>query len=46
VVLSSGAKVNGVEDVNRRTVLDADLTFGGLLKYITSYVEYWFAEEV
>ena len=45
-LLPSGAKVKGVEDVNRATVSEADLTFGGLLRYITSYLEYWFAEEV
>jgi hypothetical protein len=44
--LPNGIKVNGVEDINRNTVSQADLTFGGLLHYITSYLEYWFAEEV
>ena len=46
MTLSNGSKIFGVEDTNRVVVSEADLTFGGLLKYITSYLEYWFAEEV
>ena len=46
MTLSNGSKIFGVEDANRVVVSEADLTFGGLLKYITSYLEYWFAEEV
>jgi hypothetical protein len=46
MTLSNGVTIFGVEDANRVTVSEADLTFGGLLIYITSYVEYWFAEEV
>jgi len=40
----SGATIYGVEDFNRRSVSEADLTFGGLNKYITNYLEYWFSE--
>jgi hypothetical protein len=46
MVLSNGITMIGVEHMNRIVVSEADLTFGGLLKYITSYLEYWFAEEV
>jgi hypothetical protein len=46
MTLSNGTTIFGVEDTNRVVVSEADLTFGGLLKYITSYLEYWFAEEV
>ena len=34
----NGATIYGVEDTNRVTVSEADLTFGGLLIYITSYL--------
>lgn len=37
--------VPGVEEQNRNAVIQADLTFGGLKRYITNYLEYWFAEE-
>lgn len=46
MTLLNGVTIFGVEDTNRVVVSEADLTFGGLLKYITSYLEYWFAEEV
>jgi hypothetical protein len=46
MTLLNGVTIYGVEDANRVVVSEADLTFGGLLKYITSYLEYWFAEEV
>jgi len=46
MTLSNGATIYGVEDTNRVTVSEADLTFGGLLIYITSYLEYWLVEEV
>jgi hypothetical protein len=46
IKLLNGVTIYGVEDTNRVVVSEADLTFGGLLKYITSYLEYWFAEEV
>ena len=46
MTLLNGVTIYGVEDTNRIVVSEADLTFGGLLKYITSYLEYWFAEEV
>lgn len=38
--------VYGVIDINRQTVANADLTFGGLRKYIQDYAEYWVAEKV
>lgn len=43
--LDNGANLYGVEDQNRITVADADLTFGGLRSYITNYLEYWIAEK-
>ena len=46
MTLLNGTTIFGVEDTNRVTVSETDLTFGGLLRYITSYLEYWFAEEV
>ena len=46
MTLLNGVIISGVEDINRIVVSEADLTFGGLLRYITSYLEYWFAEEV
>jgi len=46
MTLLNGVTIFGVEDTNRVVVSEADFTFGGLLKYITSYLEYWFAEEV
>ena len=46
ISLTNGIKINGVEDINRIAVSQVDLTFGGLLHYITNYLEYWFAEEV
>jgi len=38
--------IPGVEEQNKNAVIDADLTFGGLRRYITNYLEYWFAEDV
>lgn len=46
IKLPSGITIFGVEDINRVTISEADLTFKGLLNYITNYVEYWFADEV
>lgn len=40
----SGAVINGVADTNRQSVLNADLTFGGLKYYITDYLQYWQSE--
>lgn len=45
LTLSSGVPIYGVDDTNRITVADADLTFGGLRSYITNYLEFWIAEE-
>lgn len=42
----NGKIVPGVEENNRRDVENVDLTFGHLRKYITTYLEYWVAEEV
>lgn len=39
-----GAMFLGVEDINRQSVKRADLTFGGLERYIQNYLEYWLAE--
>lgn len=44
VIKPSGVRILGVEDFNRETVSQADLTFGGLYRYITNYLEYWFSE--
>lgn len=44
--LRSGVNIFGVEDINRIEVANVDLTFEGLRRYITNYLEYWFAEEV
>jgi hypothetical protein len=43
--LLSGIPLYGVSDTNRIAVADADLTFGGLRRYITDYLEFWIAEE-
>lgn len=43
--LNNGANLYGVEDQNRLTINNADLTFGGLSRYITNYLEYWVAEK-
>lgn len=40
----SGAKDYGVADANLQAVSKADLTFGGLLRYIKDYTEFWYAE--
>jgi hypothetical protein len=42
--LISGINIHGVEDQNKILVADADLTFGGLRRYITNYLGYWIAE--
>ena len=44
ITLKNGSNLYGVEDANRITVADADLTFGGLRTYISDYLEYWFSE--
>lgn len=44
--LPSGLPIYGVADINRQTVANADLTFGGLRQYIQDYAEYWVAERV
>ena len=44
IALKNGSNLYGVEDTNRITVADADLTFGGLRTYISDYLEYWFSE--
>lgn len=40
----SGASDYGVADANLQAVSKADLTFGGLLRYIKDYTEFWYAE--
>jgi hypothetical protein len=40
----SGAKNEGVRDINIRTVSGVDLTFGGLMDYIRDYTEFWVGE--
>lgn len=45
IKLNTGANLYGVKDINRITVADADLTFGGLRNYITDYGEYWLREK-
>lgn len=44
IKLQTGANLYGVKDVNRITVADADLTFGGLRDYISNYEEFWLRE--
>lgn len=44
VPLNNGINLYGVKDVNRITVSDADLTFGGLRNYISDYGEFWLRE--
>jgi hypothetical protein len=39
-----GAKNLGVRDYNILQVSKADLTFGGLQRYIRNYLEYWISE--
>lgn len=41
---STGVNLYGVIDVNRITVANTDLTFGGLKSYITDYGEFWLRE--
>jgi hypothetical protein len=40
----SGAVDFGVADYNRKITSNADLTFGGLINYISNYLEYWVKE--
>ena len=40
-----GARIYGVKDTNIKTVSVADLTFGGLTRYIRDYLEFWFSED-
>lgn len=44
IKLQTGANLYGIKDVNRITVADADLTFGGLRDYISNYEEFWLRE--
>lgn len=46
ITLSNQISLYGVKDANKLAVSTADLTFGGLYRYITNYLEYWVAEEV
>lgn len=38
--------IYGVLDVNRQVVANADLTFGGLRKYIVDYAQFWVGETI
>lgn len=38
--------IYGVENINRQVVANADLTFGGLRKYIQNYTQFWVAEKL
>jgi len=42
----AGVKNLGVNDYNILEVSKADLTFGGLRRYIRNYVEFWLAERL
>lgn len=44
IILNNNINIYGVEDLNRIAVSEADLTFGGLRRYITNYLDYWYAE--
>lgn len=44
--LPNNVIVYGTIDINRQEVANADLTFGGLRKYIQDYTAYWVAEKV
>jgi hypothetical protein len=44
VITSGGARIPGVRDTNIQSVSVADLTFGGLSRYITNYLEFWYDE--
>jgi hypothetical protein len=39
-----GAVDFGVADYNRKITSNADLTFGGLMSYISDYLKYWVKE--
>ena len=41
---SYGATSRGVRDININEVSKADLTFGGLMRYIQDYTEFWVSE--
>jgi hypothetical protein len=43
--LNTGVNVYGVADQNRIAVSNTDLTFGGLSRYISDYLEFWIAEK-
>lgn len=42
--LPSGAKNFGVSDLNLGAVVEADLTFKGIKRYITDYTEFWVSD--
>ena len=44
VTYQNGANLYGVKDLNKIAVANADLTFGGLMKYIYDYGEFWLRE--
>ena len=45
-IIPAGAIVYGIADTNRNTVANADLTFGGLRKYIQDYAQFWVGETI
>lgn len=44
ITQTNNIQIYGVNDLNRIAVANADLTFGGLRKYITNYSEFWLGE--
>lgn len=38
--------IYGIIDINKQTVANADLTFGGLRAYIGDYAQFWVAENI
>lgn len=43
--LNNNINLYGVEELNKIEVSNIDLTFGGLRKYITNYLEFWQSEK-
>lgn len=42
--LVKGIITDGVDGINKQSVITADLTFGGLINYIVDYLEFWLYE--
>lgn len=45
-ITTAGAKNLGVKDYNILETSKADLTFGGLQRYIRNYLDFWLAENL